>query len=334
MSTAAVETPATPAEPVVEISGTKQDILDALDLEPETPEERPAETDDAEEPTPAETPAGKTKVEEPPAEGDEAKAAKDGEEVSDDDAAVLKAINARSRKRHLERQRAAAKPAPAAQPAPAATTSTQQPAASPAPRAKTEVETAVEDVLKQIAALSGADAEAATAQSQGEKPDTTQAERNAALNEIKTKLDAIAKVADKTGELDKQVTDLKGQLQALEDARVVQEHYANTLTAMADELPALTARADAMALLDRGVEKFFEKYKQPPDVRELARRIERKLTAAKPERTGTEKHASATPAPRRTVSNSLGSPPAARTGPDTRTAEQADADFNARFGLE
>jgi hypothetical protein len=266
----------------------------------------------------------------------DAKPAKDEAKPADedDDVAAIKAINARSRARRLERQRANAPAGSAAPSTPAAA------AAPPAAEAKTPpapaaakppvgVEGAVRDVLERIAELAGSDKDAAAAGEQPNAQDT--AARAAALTEIRTRLDEIAATSKDSAALKEQVKGLEAQLKAVESTRIVTEFVTAGFDKVADECPTLAGKHNAIGLLNAATNRFYDKYQKLPNVGELARRIEKKLQATAPENDSDEKPQTKT---RKTVTSSLGSPPAARQGPDTRTSKQVEADLLAAFNLE
>ena len=311
MSTGPVETPAAPAADL-----PPRDMTTGLDLG--TLEEIRAELGTDQFP-PEEGAA--------PAPAAEAKPAETAAPAVDD-AQIVKDIMRRSRERRAARQAAAAPPtaAPVSTPAP-----TAQPAAAPtAPKSETAL--AVEDVLKQIARLAGDDAEAAA------EPATTagKAERNEVVEAIRAKLDELVSKMKPDSALTEKVTALEETLKGLNNAQIVREHISQTIDVMADKAPMVSSgkrftveingkmvTGNGNKLVALAVERFFDRNGGAvPDVRVAIATIEKKL-AGTPEKT-IEK-----PGTRRTISQSLGSPPAARSGDDTRSAEDALRDFNA-----
>jgi len=317
-----------PVDGPVQLGGTVDDIRDALgfdQIEDLAPDERAAPAD--------EVAAKRTEK------------AKPVDTSKEDEIADVKAIEARGKARRAakaaarrEREAAVAKAAQAKPDAPAA------PAAKPveaAPaRAATPVETAVKDVLAMIGKLAGDDAEAAAAAGDKPAPDTD--ERKAALAAVNARLDEIKASLEKTTEGAKKLEEMQAQLKALESDRVIRRHALQAIDKVADELPTLTdakairafnkehgtTYADAAEMIGDAAERYFEKFKRTPDFAELAKRIERKLSG----NTAPEKTAEKPNPKSKTVSRNDSSPPAARTGPDERTFEEAMEDFNRRFG--
>lgn len=328
--------------------GTVDEIRETLglnDLEDAPTDERPRDEEPADEVAAKRDAKGKFVKTDDADKTKPDKAAKDAKE--DDDVATVRAIEARGRARRQAREaaRKAAQPAPVASAATASPTTqpaAEKPATAPA-RAATPVESAVKDVLDQIAALAGNDA-AATARTEGAAaPDT--AERKAALEAITAKLDELKAGALKsTEEGKKQIEAMQAQLKAIESARIIRRVITKAIDSVADELPTLTDAkairafnkehnteyADAAEMIGEAAERYWQKFKVAPDMASLARRIERKLSGKGPEQTEREK-----PTPKsKTVSRSDGSPPAARNDSDDRTYEEANADFKRRFGLD
>lgn len=259
---------------------------------------------------------------------------------TDEDAAAILAINKRSEAhRRARREAQRAEQAKAVTPAPAAAAPKTEPPkveAKPEPKPTTQPESeakkAAKQVLDMIATLAGDDEAAAAATADPTAKQT--AERQTLVDSIKAQLETLGTAAKEAASVEAkalkaEIDGLKTQLGAIESTRVVRDHIESKVETIVDELPTLMGKRNATDILHKAAGKFFDKYKKFPDVQELARRIEAKLSAEKPPEK-TEKR----PQTRKTVSNSLGSPPAARTGPDLRTAEQAEADFNARFGLD
>jgi len=324
---AAGEAPA-PAITPVELGGTVDDIRDALgfdQIEDLAPDERAAPADEV---------AAKREEK-----------AKPADTSKEDEIADVKAIEARGKARRAaklaarrEREAAVAKAVETKPAAPAAAVA--KPTETAPARAATPVETAVKDVLAMIGKLAGDDAEAAAAGGDKPAPDTD--ERKAALAAVNTRLDEIKASLEKTTEGTKKLEEMQAQLKALESDRVIRRHALQAIDKVADELPTLTdakairafnkengtSYADAAEMIGDAAERYFEKFKRTPDFAELAKRIERKLSGnTAPEKT-VEK-----PNPKsKTVSRNDSSPPAARTGPDERTFEEAMEDFNRRFG--
>lgn len=293
------------------------------------------------------------------AKGDEDADAKKPEEV-DEDAANLAAINKRSAERRRAkamRQRSNGTPAPqtaAVASAKAATEAAEAAAkAKPAEVAKpvepaqpsSEVAQAMRDVLAQIEKLAGDDEAAEAAKAEGVS-DKTKDERVAALTEIRTQVAKIAEGLKETDALKAQVEKLSGDLKAQADEANVKRIIADSIDAIATEIPKLasaekhdvqvkqngttkTLRLTGHEILHWQAARFYDKYGVAPDLRELARRVEKKLQGESPEKNGEKQ-----PATRKTVSTSHSSPPAARQGPDKRTSKDAEADFFARLGVE
>jgi len=318
-----------PVDGPVQLGGTVDDIRDALgfdQIEDLAPDERAAPAD--------EVAAKRT---------EKAKPATDTSK--EDEIADVKAIEARGKARRAakmaarrEREAAVAKAAQAKPDAPAAAAA--KPAETAPARAATPVETAVKDVLAMIGKLAGDDAEAAAAA--GDKPALDTDERKAALAAVNARLDEIKASLEKTTEGAKKLEEMQAQLKALESDRVIRRHALQAIDKVADELPTLTdakairafnkehgtTYADAAEMIGDAAERYFEKFKRTPDFAELAKRIERKLSG----NTAPEKTAEKPNPKSKTVSRNDSSPPAARTGPDERTFEEAMEDFNRRFG--
>jgi len=329
MSTAAIESPvATPAtsEPSTDF-GSKAELRELLF---DGVEDAPLDASGAE--------ARADGAEEKPAEKREEKA----EVKADDDAEAIKAINRRSAERRKERQRlraAGAAPARQAEPVPTPAEAAKTPQLSSQEKLAAD---ATREVLQQIARLAGEDdASAAAGETQGRNP-----QRDALEADIRSKIDGTLKaLRDGVGAENKSLVDelkaVRTQLDGLNAAREVRDHIARQFMPVDDKFPTLTdpatlraynkehgtAHRDAIDLIHEAMTRTFSKHGYVPKVQIIAEAIERKLAAKSPEKTETKK-------PSRTLSSSLGSPPAARTDPDDRTAEEALADFNRRFELD
>lgn len=287
------------------------------------------------------------------AEADEAKVAKPDVE-EDEDAKIIRELNRKS----LERRRAkdAARRSAAAQaqtPAVAAATAAAKAADAAATVAKpatgvakpaeqpNEVAQAVRDVLAQIERLAGDDAEAAKKAAAGTE-DKGAETRAAELATIRATVEKIGEGLTETSALKTSVAELQKQLKEQADETRVRTIIADAIDRVAADVPlvASTARHE-FTIKQNGVaktvrmtgaeavryqaERFFEKYKVAPDLKELAKRIEKKLT---PEKTGEK-----TPATRKTVSTDHSSPPASRQGPDKRSSKEAENDLYRRLGM-
>lgn len=326
----------TGAPDIIPLGGTVGDIRDALgfdqieDLAPDPrPDAEEVEAKPNDEPAKAEKPAAKAN----PDEADET-----------DDVAAVKAIEARSKARRKAKEAernarlAAQKPANdnagiQDTPPPA------KPAEAKPERVATPVETAVRDVLAQIEALAAGDAAATD-----NKPANDNADRTALLTQITSKLEELTKGVKASEEGKKQVEELKEQLRDIQNARIVRDHVIRSIDPILDELPKLsdpksirkfnkengTSFADAADMVADAAARYFAKFKAKPDMADLARRIEKKLGGTTAEQRTEEKPAKKS----NTVSRSDGSPPAARSGPDERTWQEAEADFKRRFGIE
>lgn len=204
-----------------------------------------------------------------------------------------------------------------------------------------EVAQAVRDVLAQIQKLSDDD-EAATAAAASGTADKGAEARAGELKAIRATVEKIGEGLKDTGDLKTTVTALQAQLKHDADEANVTRIIADQIDAIAADAPTVasgakheiqieqngtkkTVRMTGAQIVRYQAERFFEKYKRAPDLKELARRIEKKLTP--------EKNGEKTPTTRKTVSTSQSSPPAARQGPDRRSAKEAEADFYKRLGM-
>ena len=271
----------------------------------------------------------------------EAKAKPEPEAKVDDDVATVRAIEARAKARRKAANDARRTREAAA--APAQATPQAQAQAAPVAQARPDgpVESAVKDVLAQLARLERADADAA-AQTGAAAPDN--AERQAAHAAITARLDAIQGALKQTEAGQTKLSEMEAKLQSIESERTIRHHVSRLIEPVLDELPLLTdpkalrafnkehgtAFADSVEMISEAAARYFEKFKAPPDMAELAKRIERKLKGASPEQTEADEK----PTPKsKTVSRHDGSPPAARQDPDERSFEEAQADFNRRLGI-
>lgn len=269
----------------------------------------------------------------------EAKAKDDKPAVEDEDVKTVKAIEARAKARRkaaseARRSREAAQ-------APAVKTDPQTTVAPQAARLDGPVESAVRDVIAQLARLERADAEAA-ATSGTAAPDN--AERQAAHAAITARLDAIQGALKQTEAGQTKLAEMEAKLQSIESERTIRHHVTRLIAPVLDELPLLsdpktvrafnkehgTSHVDSVDMIAEAAARYFDKFKAPPDMAALAKRIEKKLQDASPEQTATDEKPTKTS---KTVSRNDGSPPAARHDPDERTFEEAQADFNRRLGL-
>ena len=263
---------------------------------------------------PADKPDAKAKADEPVAD------------AKDPDLEEIRAINARSRARReaFRKSREAARPAPAAQAAPAAAAKPPEPApAAPS----NEVTKAVADVLAEIQKLAADDTAPAAEQ-------TPKDERAAAILALQAKLDKIAETTTVNADLQKKLDDATTRLAAMEknetnrvtNARFIVEQVKPIL----DELPTLRAHVPtlkeprtAVEMIEAAAGRYLEKFGSVPDMKEIARRIEKKLAPETETKTETPSTKS------KTVSSKLSSPPAARSGPDKRTKAEIEADLDA-----
>lgn len=286
-----------------------------------------------------------------PEEGDAAKLAKPKakadadanaeaktDEAEDPDYAAIQAINQRSaarrkarREAEVARAQAAAKPVEAKPPEPAKVE--PKPAEAKLTAPESEAAKAAKEVLGLIAKLAGDDQEAAAA---AEDPSVKQAaERKGLVDEIKTQLESLnaaskAAATEQGKALQTKIEALEEKLGAIESARAVRDHIEARVEPIIAELPTLMGKRNATEILHTAAGKFFDKFGKFPDVAELARRIEKKLSEASPPEKNREQRTN----PRKTVSSSLGSPPAARTGPDTRTKVEVEADLFKALQIE
>lgn len=272
----------------------------------------------------------------------------------DEDAKTIREINARSLARR--KARGASRPAlasvPAATPAVAAAAEAAKvadaAAAKPAPAAaapSNEVAAAVRDVLLQIERLAGDDEKAATAAAAG-TPDKGAEERTAALKTIQ---ETVAKLADglkETDALKGKLDALQAKLEAQQDEQYARQTIADQIDTIAEQVPTVAStKRHEIQIEQNGVKRnvrmtgteivhyqairFFDKYKVVPDMKELAKRVEKKLAGESPETNGEK-----TTTTRKTVTTSHSSPPAARQGPDKRSAKDAERDFYTRLGMK
>lgn len=366
MSTTAAASPPAAEPGIMPMAGndTVADVIEALGLEPEGAEgaaEAPAakpETAPAKDKPETGDDAAKDKgkgEDDKPAEQDAA-----GDE--DPDVAELRAINARSRARREARERARREAQSQARPAaPATTTEPEKPAPAtkpaekPQPPPQSETFAAFKDIIKAIDDLARDDAEAA-AQPTGTPAEqqAASAERKALVEELRGKLDALTEaLKGQDTDLKKKVEDLTERLTVNERHRNAQEYIGVQLDAIEAEIPLLmspetvrtlvrghgsitgapgTRYRNAIDVVHDAADKFYEKYKTTPDLKALARRIEKKLKGASPEKKPTEATNEKPPQSRKTLSSSHGSPAAARTGPDQRSSKDAVSDFFNALG--
>lgn len=317
------------APEVMQLGGTRDDIADALgfaDIEDLAPDERPAPADEIAAKRDAKADKPKT------------------DETPDDDVATVKAIEARGKARRQREAKARAEwqakktSEAASAKAPAAA---MPKADAPAARASTPVESAVKDVLAMIGKLAGEDADAAAAAGGAAAPDTS--ERKAAMTAINKRLDEIGEGLKATKEGETKLAEMQAQLKALESERVVRHHVSKAINAAADDLPLLTdpksirafnkehgtSYVDAIEMVGEAAERYFERFKVAPDMGDLAKRIERKLSGKAPETSVSDEK----PTPKsKTVSRSDGSPPATRAAPNERSYEDAMEEFSQKYG--
>lgn len=352
MSTAPVDSSAMPslsgsAPIAVPGSDSVDDLLSELGLEADGAGDKdgaPAKEPPAPKADPEKTQADQEAKGEEGAEGDEKKA--DDVEASDED--KIAAIMARSRQRARDRKareaQARGQETPAAKPAEAPAKQDAKPTEAAAPKPGAEISAAVRDVLLQLDQLASDDAAAGQ-----ERPATAaeaaaaSTERRKALEAIQEKLEALSTGAKQTEEMRTEIASLKDTLQSIQNTRAARTWIARELDSIETEIPSLMdpsklrdlKRADGSRYRDPvdvihdAATRFYEKYKATPDLKALARRIEKKLGAS-PEKTANEK----TSPSRKTVSASLGSPPAARTGPDKRSKAEVEKDFFAAIGVD
>lgn len=267
---------------------------------------------------------------------DDAAPAKAKADEEDPDIKTIREINARSRarraKRDDERRAAEAKAKPA--PAPAAVTPPPAAAKPEAPAAY--VTKAVTDVLEEIKRLSE-DAEKPAAEA------TPKDERAAAILALQARLEKLTESATNSDALQKKLDDATTRLAQIEKHTAARETNSKfiieSVRPILDELPTLSAHRPtlkeprtAVEMIEAAAGRYYEKFKVVPDMRDLARRIEKKL--ASPD-AGPEKKTAENPTkPKsKTVSADLSSPPAARSGPDKRNSKEVTNDLYAAFGL-
>lgn len=279
-----------------------------------------------------------------------------GDETEDEDAKIIRELNAKSLARRKAKN-AATRPAQVAAAAPAQTPAVDAAAvaakaADAAAATKTgkesapsnEVAMAVRDVLAQIERLAGED-EAAAAKTAAGTADKGAEARAADLKGIREKVEKIAEGLSETGALKTSIEKLQQQLKDQADDNLIRQHVASEIDRVAADVPtvasgsrhevkiqhngvAKTVRMTGAEIVRYQAERFFEKYKVAPDLKELAKRIEKRLTG-----TTQEKNGEKTAQTRKTVSTSHSSPPAARQGPDKRSGKEAEHDFFKRLGL-
>lgn len=276
----------------------------------------------------------------------EAKAKSDADE---DPFASIKEINARTRARQRarrEREQAAQKVQATPVAAPVAPAAAAKPKVDEAPPVKTPatpVAATAEDHVKAVLSLIEKMAMGDEAVAAGEAAPAPKADeaRTAALGAIQDKLqELVSNVAEaKEGKAmleqqKEQIGQLKTALEGIQAAQRIREHIEAKVEPMIDELPTLAKRRDATKILHEKFGEFYDTYKKLPNVPELARRIERALAAEASTASTETPEKPAKPSKSKTVSQDLSSPPAARTGPDKRTAAQALADFHKRFDID
>lgn len=280
--------------------------------------------------------------------GDGASAGASPDAPAGDEDGDIKAVLARSAARRRARAAAArTTQTPAAAPAAPATSAAQPPAANGAAQpaaasAPAGVTAAVQDILAQIAKLAGDDEDAASAAAGA--PDTTQAARDAALDAIRKKVEAIGDGLKGNEETRAVVEKLQAKLKDFEDERFVNDLIEKKIDASAAALPLVSSgdrfeveiggkkvRGTGAQLVKLSVERYWKKHGSAPSLTAVARVVEKRLVAAQqPARSDTRE----APPTRKTISSSHGAPPSARSGPDKRTKEEIERDLYAKFGVE
>lgn len=281
------------------------------------------------------------------AEGDEADGAKGDESPEAKakaaelaaDTAELKAIRVKADKRRraaIEARRGtAARPAAAtaSSPAAAATAATPAAAAKPATADEASVARAVQDVISQIAKLTAED-DAAVA---GGDPKTSAdaKARTAELTALRAKVEGITGVLDENKALREKFGALEQKIQDQTDRAFVMNKIETIVDSRIDQLPHLAKLRNPAALIYDRAEKFFKDHGRAPSLAFVADAVERVLARRAGESPETTAQAAETKTngKRKTVSTSHSSPPAARTGPDTRTKEQVERDLFVSVGL-
>lgn len=319
---------ATPSEGFGAGPSELSDILETLGLEPEaagTTEERTAAAVDK---------AARSTTGDAPKDKDAAKvdAKLTPEQQEDADFAVVrKRVDERRREREKGR-RERDRPAQAAAPAVAAKPAETAPAKTDPPlnAAEKEAASALRSIVTEIAKMAEDDAPVG---------DAAKGERAKLIKSLEDKIAGIdAKLGDGT-EARTKLAAAEKQIKELADRQAVERMIDTKLDELADSLPNLSSKRNAVGIVYRVAEKYFEKHGKAPSIKAIAELVEKKLTAE----TGTdpEKNPAAsgkgkekTTTPRKTVSSSLATPPAARTSPDKRTKDEAERDFYSALGID
>jgi archaellum component FlaC len=351
-------------------AGSMDDILDAIGLEPETPEEAAAMAR-GEDPGAARA-AAAAKVDEDDA-GDkvDAKPAKDAAGKKKDEPAAEKTEEAKQleewaavRKRATERRQAARAAArgDAAPAARAAEVVDDKPAdaaaAAPdkkpdAPAAKSEVQQAVADIVAALEGLESEDttaaADAAAGKDATSKTIAAKAAREANLTAIKEKLGILAEAVDgskKTrDEYAEAAKDLRARIKDIEDTAFVENIAETTIARMESKLPHLSKHRNASKLLIQAAGDFLERNKRAAPMAFVAEKVERVLARRAGETNGAASPSRGNGAPangasgkqhpsRKTVSADLATPPSRRQGDDKRTPKQVEEDLWNALGLD
>lgn len=254
------------------------------------------------------------------------------------DTAELKAVRARADKRRRDaiEARRGTRPADAATPpasAQAAAGAATAATAKPPTADEASVAKAVRDVISQIAKLTAED-EAAVAS--GDPKTSAEAKARATeLTALRAKVDGISGVLDENKALRDKFGTLEQKLQEQADRAFVMNKIETLVDARVAELPNLAKLRNPAALIYDRAEKFFKDHGRAPSLAFVAEAVERVLARRAGESPETTAKAAETKTngKRKTVSTSHSSPPAARTGPDTRTKEQVERDLFVSVGL-
>lgn len=305
------------------------EILETLGLEPEeggTTEQRTsAAVDKATRSTtgdPAKDDKDKPKV--------EAKALTTEDQEAADFAAMRKRVEDRRKEREKAR-RERDRPAQAAAPVEAKAPEVESAKGAPLNAAEKEAATALRSIVAEIAKLSEDDAPAG---------DAAKTDRAKLIKSLEDKISGIdVKLGDGT-EARTKLAAAELQIKQLADRQAVEQLIDTKLDEMSDKLPILSSRRNAVAIIFRNANKYYEIHGKAPSIRMLAERWEQKHTHSEttsdPEKNpaASGKGKEKTTTPRKTVSSSLATPPAARTSPDKRTKDEAERDFYSALGID
>lgn len=307
------------------------DILETLGLDPEESGSAEQRTSSAVDKATRST-TGDAPKDKDPAKAD-AKLTPEQQEAADF-AAVRKRVEDRRKEREKGRRERPAPAQAAAAPAGAAKAPEAVPAKAdtqPLNAAEKEAASALRSIVTEIAKMAEDDAPVG---------DQAKGERAKLIKSLEDKIAGIdAKLGDGT-EARTKLAAAEAQIKALADRQAVEQLIDTKLDEMSDKLPILSGRRNAVAIIFRNANKYYEIHGKAPSIRMLAERWEQKHTQSEtvsdPEKNpaASGKGKEKTTTPRKTVSSSLATPPAARTSPDKRTKDEAERDFYAALGMD